>query len=82
SREFYTRGLQTINELRKIRMNKPDPGIDSVFALLDETESKLQNELAKGAETNKLTPSAEKREGMHQNGRLIDPKAKKVPAKR
>ena len=77
-REFYTRGIQTINELRKIRMNRPDPGIDSVFAMLDQTESKLQSELSKGAETNKLTPAAEKREGFRQSGRLVDPpKAKK-----
>lgn len=79
-REFYTRGLQTINELKNIRLNKPDPGIDSVFALLEQTESRLQNELAKVAETNALTPEAEKREGLRREGRLVDPKPKKPKA--
>jgi hypothetical protein len=74
-REFYTRGLQTINELRKIRLNKPDSGIDSVFVMLDDTESKLQNQLTKLGPTNKLTSAAEKREGLKQNGRLVDPNA-------
>lgn len=74
-REFYTRGLQTINELRKIRLNKPDSGIDSVFVMLDDTENKLQNQLTKLGPTNKLTSAAEKREGLKQNGRLVDPNA-------
>jgi tetratricopeptide (TPR) repeat protein len=74
---FYTRGLQVINELRKIRMPKPDPQIDGLFALLDDTESRLQKELIKVAETNRLTPDAEKREGLRREGRLVDPKPKK-----
>jgi tetratricopeptide (TPR) repeat protein len=76
-RTFYTRGLQTINELRKIRMNKPDPFVDAVFDYLTQTESRLQNELAKGGATNKLTDAAAQREGVRQQGRLVDPKKKK-----
>jgi len=76
-RAFYTRGLQTINELRNIRMNKPDPGVDSTFDYLAQTESRLQNELVKFGPTTKLTDAAQKREGLRQQGRLVDPKKKK-----
>jgi len=76
-RSFYTRGLQTINELRNLRMPDPDQGVDSVFVTLDETQRRLQNELAHVSSTNPLTQEADRREGLKQHGRLVDPKQKK-----
>lgn len=87
-REFYTRTLQTINELRKIRMPRADPKVDTVFAVLDQTERQVQNELSRFAESNPLTPEAQKRQGLRREGRLIDPNVpnangkKKKPASR
>lgn len=84
--QFYTRGLQTINELRNLRMPKPDIGVDSVFAMVDVTERKLRTELSKVSESTRLTKEAQKREGLKQSGRLVDPKPegqkKKAPGKR
>lgn len=72
-RSFYTRGLQAIQELKKIRLPGAGSLAGPVFAQLDRTESKLNAELAKLAEVNKLTPAAEGREGLKRQGRLIDP---------
>jgi tetratricopeptide (TPR) repeat protein len=85
-REFYTRGLQSIQELRKIRLPDSPPSVNAVFAHLDKVEQQLHTELSKVAETNKLTPDAEKREGLKRTGRLVDPvelkKQTKAKAKR
>ena len=72
-RDFYTRALQTINELRKIRMPKSDPRIEDVFVTLDRTQNQLQGELSRVAETNPLTPEAERRNGLKREGKLVDP---------
>lgn len=72
-REFYTRALQSINELRKIRMPKSDARIDDVFLTLDRIQNQLQGELSRVAESNPLTPEAKKREGLRQEGRLVAP---------
>ncbi len=78
-REFYTRAVQTINELRKIRMPRPEPRIDAVFAMLDKTESRLQTELSQVAEQNRLTPEAERRQGLKRTGRLVNPEPEASP---
>lgn len=75
--QYYTRSLQVIAELRKIRL--PDGGAkeDEIFAKVDRTERRIQSELASVAATTKLTPDAEKREGVMREGRLVDPKPPK-----
>jgi len=79
-REFYTRALQNVAELRKIRLPNASAYADQTFAELDRTQTKLQNELALVAETNRLTPDAERREGLRRQGRVVDlPKNNKVP---
>lgn len=75
--QFYTRALQTINELRNLRMPNSDLGVESIFASIDQTERKLRNELSRVPERNKLTQEAQKREGLKQTGRLVDPKKQK-----
>lgn len=81
-REFYTRVLQTIHELEKIRMPKPNPQVDAVFAMLDKTELRIQNELVQiGADT-PLTSEAEKRQALRREGRLVDPGPTKENKKR
>lgn len=72
-RGFYTRGLQAIQELKKIRLPGSGSLAGPVFAELDRTEAKLNAELARLAEINKLTPAAESREGLKRQGRLVDP---------
>lgn len=79
-RDFYTHALQTLHELRNIRLPKPDPVEDALFAYLDKTEYQLQTELAKNTPTDPLTPEAQKREGLRRQGRLVDPEAKKKKA--
>ncbi len=76
NREFLTRALQTLNELRKIRLPMPNTRVDSVFALLDKTETRIQSELMQMADGIPLTPEAKKRQGLRREGRLVDP----VPA--
>lgn len=78
-RAFYTRGLQAIQELRKIRLPSADAVVNSIYAHLDKTESQLQTELSKVAEYNRLTPAAEQREGLKRQGRAVDPVPEKRP---
>lgn len=72
-RAFYTRGLQVIQELKRIRLPGAGSLAGPLFADLDRTEAKLNAELTKIAEINKLTPAAESREGLKRQGRLVDP---------
>lgn len=72
-REFYIRSLQVANELEKLKLPDSIPPVQNVFKMLEQTEARLQTELTKVAETTKLTPEAEKREGLKRQGRLIDP---------
>lgn len=80
-RQLYTRGLQALQELKKIRLPNSPPEVSEVFAHLEKLEVRLQSEYQKVAEINRLTPESEKREGLKRQGRLIDPpktpKAKK-----
>ena len=70
--------MQTIRELRGIRIpGRADPAVDEVFATVDRTESRLQTELARVAERNRLTPDAERREGLKREGKLVTPKKTK-----
>jgi tetratricopeptide (TPR) repeat protein len=80
---FFTSALQTIRELKGIRMpGRADPTTDAIFAKVDAAESRLQNELAKVAETNRLTPEAQKREGLKREGRVVTPKPAPQPNKK
>ncbi|MBX3020712.1 MAG: hypothetical protein KF799_03475 [Bdellovibrionales bacterium] len=79
--QFYTRALQVIGELRKIRLPDAGKAEDEVFAKVDRTERRIQNEIATIAETTRLTPDAEKREGLRRQGRPVDPRTK-PPVKR
>ncbi len=80
--DFYTRALQTIRELKGIRLpGKSDPLLDQIFAKVDASESRLQAELAKVAESTRLTPEAERREGLKRQGRVVSPAAPTAPAK-
>lgn len=72
--QFYTRSLQVIAELRKIRLPDGGKAEDEIFAKLDRTERRIQNEITMNAETTKLTPDAQKREGLRREGRVADPK--------
>lgn len=72
-RDFYVRVIQVSRELKKIRLPKADPNLDAIFARVDKTESRAQVELSRAAETNRLTPDAEKREGLRRAGRLVAP---------
>lgn len=72
--EFYTRALQVIAELRKIRLPDAGKAENEIFAKVDRTERRIQNEMATVAETTRLTPDAEKREGLRREGRPVDPK--------
>lgn len=81
-RDFYTRGLQAIQDLRKIRLPNASANVNAIYAHLDTVEGKLQAELSKVAEYNKLTPDAERREGLKRQGKLIDPPKDKKPKAR
>ena len=71
---FFTSALQTIRELKGIRLpGREDPTTDVIFAKVDQAESRLQSELAKVGETNRLTPDAQKREGLKREGRVVTP---------
>lgn len=78
-RDFYTRAIQVCNELIRIRSPKSDPAIDQVYARVDSTLSRLNSEMAKVAETNRLTPEAQKRDSLKRQGRLVDPEPAKKP---
>lgn len=81
-REFLTRGLQVAAELKRIRVPNSNAQVEALFAQVDKTESRLQNELARVAETNRLTPEAESRQGLKRSGRLVEvPKPKPPPRK-
>lgn len=71
---FFTSALQTIRELKGIRLpGRQDPTTDLIFAKVDAAESRLQSELAKVAESNRLTPDAQRREGLKRQGRVVNP---------
>lgn len=77
-RQFYTRGLQAAAELKRIRLpEKSDALLDQVFEKVESTERRLQTEIAKAPDLNRLTPESEKREGLKREGRLVDPNSLK-----
>lgn len=82
-REFYTRGLQAVQELKKIRLPNAGSAVNDIYAQVDKHEALMHTELSKVAEINKLTPSAEAREGLKRQGRVVNPpETKKQKAKR
>lgn len=78
-REFYTRAIQVCNELIRIRSPKTDKAVEDLYVRVENTLSKLNSEMAKVAETNRLTPEAKKRDSLKKKGRLVDPALKKKP---
>jgi tetratricopeptide (TPR) repeat protein len=81
-RDFYMRGLQAAKELEKIRLPNEGELVAGVFNHVIDTESRLQAELSKTAETTHLTPAAQKRQALKRQGRAVDPGAKtKKPKK-
>lgn len=80
-REFFIRGIQVANELKRIRSPKSDPAVEQIYARVESTLSRFQTELAKVPESNRLTSEAESREGLKRQGRLIDPPPEAKPKK-
>lgn len=78
-RKFYIRALQSIKELNKLRLPEPPARARLAFENLDKVERQLQGELAKVAEITPLTPEAQKRQGLKQQGRLVDPPTPPAP---
>ncbi|MGE4130106.1 MAG: hypothetical protein AB7F86_00625 [Bdellovibrionales bacterium] len=72
-RNLYVRGLQAINELRRIKLPNEPSAVQAIFAELDEHENRIQQALAKIATVTPLTPDAAKREGLKREGRVVDP---------
>jgi hypothetical protein len=82
--EFHIRALQAVRELKRLRLPRADPELDAIFAKVDAAERRLNIEIARTAESTKLTPEAEKRQGLRREGRLVTPRAptKKPEAKK
>ena len=72
-REYLTRAVQVLNELRRIRMPEAGATEDDVFANVDKVERRLATQIAEQGETTRLTPEAERRDSLKQSGRLTDP---------
>lgn len=73
--DYFVRAIQVARELKRIRMPNETPEADEIFRKVDATESRLNIEIAKISESTKLTPEAEKREGIKRQGRLVNPVA-------
>lgn len=71
--EYLTQAMQVTRELKRIKMPNENAAAAAIFAKVDATESRLNLEIAKTGDTNKLTPEAEKREGLRREGRLVTP---------
>lgn len=69
-RAFFTRGLQNINELRKLQLPNGGPESKTLFEELSKVERKIQTELTKVDVSPELTPDAKKREGLKREGRI------------
>ncbi len=75
--DYYVQAIQVVRELKRLKMPNEDAEVAAIFAKADATESRLNIEISKVVEGNRLTPEAEKREGLRREGRLVSPK---VPA--
>jgi tetratricopeptide (TPR) repeat protein len=71
--DFYIRAMQAVRELKRIKMPNETPEAAAIFRKVDAVESRLNIEIAKVAESTKLTPEAEKRQALKRQGRLITP---------
>lgn len=71
-RDFMVRGLQVVNELKKIRLPGSNALVEDIYKQIERTEGRLQQELSTVAETTKLTPEAQDRQGLKRKGRLVD----------
>ena len=72
-RDYFVRVLQVINELRRIRMPDGGPAEDDVFATVDKVEHRARMNMSELGDATPLTPEAERRGGLKQSGRLVDP---------
>ena len=77
-REYFVRILQVINELRRIRMPDGGPAEDDIFATVDKVEHRARMTMAELSDVTPLTPEAERRQGLKQTGRLVDPRARRT----
>jgi tetratricopeptide (TPR) repeat protein len=72
-RDFLTKVLQSIHELERIRMPKASAEVDGIFAMLDKSKLRIQNELVQFPADNPLTSEAEKGQSLRREGRLVSP---------
>ena len=72
--DYYVQAIQVVRELKRLKLPSEDTGVGAIFAKADATESRLNIEISKVAESNRLTPEAEKRQGLRREGRLVTPK--------
>jgi tetratricopeptide (TPR) repeat protein len=71
--EFYTRIMQNIYDLNKLKLVNESDLVEEVYAQVAKVESRLQVELAKTSEVTKLTPEAQEREGLKRKGKTVSP---------
>lgn len=71
--EFYTRIMQNIHDLKKLKLVNESDLVEEIYTQVAKVESRLQSELAKTSEVTKLTPEAQKREGLRRDGRVVSP---------
>jgi len=81
--EYFVRALQVVRELKRLKMPNETPEAADIFAKAEAAESRLNIEIAKVAESNKLTSEAEKRDSLKKTGRLVNPETPpKKPVKK
>ena len=80
--EFFVRAIQTAREFKRLRMPNENARATAIFNKVEGIEGRLSAEIAKVGATTKLTPEAEKREGLKRDGRIVDPKPKKPAPKK
>lgn len=70
--EFLKRSLQNVLELKKLKLPTNNPIVESAFVTLDREENKIRLALAEINDSTKLTPEAERREGLRRDGHIQD----------
>lgn len=82
--DFFVRAMQVVREMKRLRLPNAEGAVAAVFNKVEATEARLNAEIARGGGLTKLTPEAEKREGLRREGRLVNPERadtlKKKPA--
>jgi tetratricopeptide (TPR) repeat protein len=75
-RPFLQLALADIAEIKKIRLPNKGPLVEQIFSKIEVQESNIRQMLMAQADTTPLTPDAQRREGLKQTGRLVDPNTK------